>query len=160
MRNPIVALLGLTLLAVPATRSPSLSAATIYQSQGFLEAKPGLKKNLVFNQFDPDRGTLQAVRLSLAREIEQVFEEPLVLCETLPAEDVPLVPGPIVVEIRGVAHPKARVQVNDKELQLRDDGAFRTQVFLSVEKPTVTLTVEHAGRGKELTRTFSVYSGI
>ena len=58
------ALLAVLIVMLLASPLPSLHAATIIQTQGFV-GQPNLEKSLTFNQFDPTRGILQTVQLQL-----------------------------------------------------------------------------------------------
>jgi hypothetical protein len=68
MKTHAASLLLVQVAAVLAALVSPLQAEMIVQTQGFV-AKPGLEKTLVFNQFDPASGQLQAVRVDLLLEI-------------------------------------------------------------------------------------------
>jgi len=109
-----------------------------------------------FTDYERDTERLKAQRTRLAREIEQAAQEPSMLLETLPPEDMVLVPGPIVMEVRGLTHPDAKAIVNGKPAVVEPDGTFRRQVFMGPGKQTITVDLEHGGKKKQVVRQFAI----
>jgi len=107
-----------------------------------------------FTDYERDPAQFREVRRELAREIETVLDEPLVVWQTAPPEDIRVEPGPTAIEVRGATRPGARVTINDEDVTVSDDGRF---LFYHVFwEPTLTLRlrVETDDGVKEQVRTY------
>ena len=109
-----------------------------------------------FTDYERNIAAFRALRNELAHEIEQTITQPLVLWETLPSQDMTLIPGPITMELRGITHPGATVTVDNQEIEVRPDGSFHKAISDWGRKNSVTLKVKHNGLQKEMTRAFAV----
>jgi len=102
-----------------------------------------------------DPQAIRATRRAIAEEIIAADQEPTVLFATRPPEHTKLVPGPIVVEVRGAVEPGATVKLNGT-LHIEKNGRFTGLCFLSEQRDFVQLTATRNGKTKALTRQFSI----
>lgn len=100
---------------------------------------------------EKDPARIAAVRNKVADEIVALGQEPGLLVQTDPAENVTLVEGPIAVEVRGVTVPGATVKVNGAAVEVGADGAFAARTGAQVR-----IEAEHGGMKKTVVRTFKV----
>ncbi len=100
---------------------------------------------------EKDPARIAAVRRKVADEIVALGQEPALLVQTDPPENVPLVEGPIAVEVRGVTVPGATVKVNGSRVQVGSDGTFAARTGAEVR-----VEAEHAGKKKTTVRSFKV----
>ena len=128
------------------------TAQTLARERRSSEYCRRLVRDFTNYETDPDR--LASLREELAREIESLKQEPLILWETLPSQDMSLVPAPIMVEVRGVTYPSARIEINGKSIEVGSDGLFHIQVPLSAGNLQIRLSVEHEANRKEQVRCF------
>ncbi len=109
-----------------------------------------------FVNYERDIESIRHLRETVAAEIEQSLNEPLIIWETIPAEDVNLIPAPISVEVRGVTRQGAKTKMNGENIPVQSNGFFKTQVHPSAKNNTVSLDVDYNGEHKHLERTFHV----
>jgi hypothetical protein len=98
---------------------------------------------------------LLEVRDEIIREIISVGERPLAIVETYPMEGSELIPGPIVVEIRGVVEEGAEVEVDGKRVQVKD-GRFTATTSANEAKKEVTVEISKGDMKKVIERRFQV----
>jgi hypothetical protein len=93
----------------------------------------------------------------IAREIETLQTEPLLVVQTSPPEGTVVPAGPRNIGIRGLVPPGAKVTINGKPVQnVRPSGYFLQAYFMPDSKPTITITVEHKGKRRSTQRTFKL----
>lgn len=109
-----------------------------------------------FTDYERDPAALQAVREAMAREIETSAAEPLLVWETLPSEDVPLVPAPIVVELFGVTRPGATVTVNGRAVSVGANGRFHAGASMGGERPAIRVEATLDGKTRSEERVFRI----
>lgn len=109
-----------------------------------------------FVDFERDEQTLRSVREKLATEVDTLAKEPLILVDTIPTQDLLLVPGPIVVRLAGVTHPGAKVTVEGAEVPVNEKGNFETLVRSLGRKNSITINVDWNGQKKTIVRDFNV----
>lgn len=105
-----------------------------------------------FLDFERDPAGYAAARAGIAAEIAELEREPRVLWTTLPDEATVLVPGPIVLDVRGVTRPGATVTVNGQAVPVKADGSFHAGV--PPFRGEVALELEHGGRRQRQARRF------
>ena len=106
--------------------------------------------NLVrdFDDFTHDPAEFHRKRLELAQEITTALEPPLLMVETKPMDGAQLVPGPISVEVFGAVEKGATVKVNNRAVDVADDGSFACTE--SVGRGNTAITVETSRDGKKV----------
>ena len=109
-----------------------------------------------FHDYTRDPGVLLETRRAVAEEIESLAAAPRLIVQTSPPEGTPIPAGPRMVNVRGLAPPGATVLLNGTAVaNVRPSGYFAHYCFLG-ENPVMTVTVEHAGRRRSVTRTFKL----
>lgn len=107
-----------------------------------------------FMDYERDPARFHAVRATLTNEIETMRQEPLVLWETMPGEDLPVEPGPTAIEIQGVTHPGAKVTINGTEAEVLPSGRFIGRVQFWDPSGEIQMHVEYQGKVKDQVRVF------
>ena len=105
-----------------------------------------------FTDYERDPARLQEVRRTLAREIEAALQEPLLLLESLPTEDTPLVPAPTAIEFDGVTRPGATLTINGENVPVDERGLFHYRAFTWEDTLTARVKVETQQGAKGLLR--------
>lgn len=104
---------------------------------------------------DPD--TLLDARRAVAREIEALATEPLLIVQTSPPEGTLVPAGPRNIGIRGLVRPSAKVTINGKPVRnVRPSGYFLQAHFMSANSPTIKIVTEYQGRKRTVERTFKL----
>jgi hypothetical protein len=94
-------------------------------------------------------------RETIAREIEQLTTEPLLVVQTSPPEGTVVPAGPRNIGVRGLVPPGAKVTLNGKPIEnVRPSGYFLQAHFMPASNPTITVTVEHDGKKRTAKRAF------
>jgi len=96
---------------------------------------------------------LLATRREAAREIEALGRSPLLFVQTEPCEGTAVPAGPRLINVRGIAEPKATVKINGAPVSdVGADGIFAAACFLS--RPEVIVEAVMDGKTRTVTRTF------
>ena len=96
-------------------------------------------------------------REAIAREIEQLTSEPLLIVQTSPPEGMVVPAGPRNIGVRGLVPPGATVTLNGRPVtNVRPSGYFLQAHFMSADHPTITVTVEHNGKKRTAERVFTL----
>ena len=106
---------------------------------------------------DPD--VLYATRSAVADEIEALAETPLLVVQTSPPEGTTTPAGPIMINVRGVTTPGAKVTINGQLVipqNLGPGGSFFSAQFITAETPEITVTAELDGQVRTALRSFRV----
>ena len=117
-----------------------------------------LRRRVIWSFYDytRDPNVLLATRRAIAEEIEALQTEPLLIVQTSPPEGTAIPAGPRHVIVRGLAPPGATVSLDGQPIKnVRPSGYFFHYSFLS-DGPTITVTVEHRGKKRTVTRTFKL----
>jgi len=110
-----------------------------------------------FYEYTRDPDVMLNTRNAIAREIEQLQTEPLLVVQTSPPEGTFVPAGPRNIGVRGIVQPGARVTLNGSPIQnVRPSGYFLQAYFMSERNPTITITVEHNGKKSTTNRTFKL----
>ncbi|MHC4170042.1 MAG: hypothetical protein ACYSWQ_24090, partial [Planctomycetota bacterium] len=108
-----------------------------------------------FYEYTRDPGIMLNTRAAIAREIEQLTTEPLLIVQTSPPEGTFVPAGPRNIGVRGLVPPGATVTINGKPVRnVRPSGYFLQAHFMSSGNPTIEVTVEHEGKKRTTERTF------
>ena len=93
----------------------------------------------------------------IAREIEELTAEPLLVVQTSPPEGTVVPAGPRNIGVRGLVPPGAKVTLNGKPIEnIRPSGYFLQAYFMPANNPTITITVEHNGKQRTAERVFTL----
>jgi hypothetical protein len=110
-----------------------------------------------FYEYTRDPGIMLDTRDAVAREIEELSTEPLLIVQTSPPEGTFVPAGPRNIGVRGLVPPGAKVTINGKPVKnVRPSGYFLHAHFMSAGNPTVEIAVEHNGRKRTTKRTFKL----
>jgi hypothetical protein len=110
-----------------------------------------------FYEYTREREVMLDARNAIAREIEQLTTEPLLIVQTSPPEGTVVPAGPRNIGVRGLAQPGAKVMLNGKPVKnVRASGYFFQAYFMLANNPTITVTVEHNGKSRTAERTFKL----
>lgn len=126
-----------------------------------------------FNDYTRDPDVLLETRRAIAEEIEALQTEPFLVVQTSPAEGTIIHGDPRCIAIRGLVTPGSTVTVRGNSVPnhgtgLRDlpagepvaaigpDGYFSVRWCLQDDEPVITVTAEHNGKKKTITRTFTL----
>ncbi|RKY04907.1 hypothetical protein DRP77_02560 [Candidatus Poribacteria bacterium] len=90
-------------------------------------------------------------RDGIIEEIISIYQRPYAVVETYPMEGSELIPGPIVIEVRGAVEEGAAVKVNGREVAVRN-GRF----VATASGEEVTVEIEKDGMRKVIKRRFFV----
>jgi hypothetical protein len=108
-----------------------------------------------FHEYTRDPDIMLGTRDAIAREIEELSSEPLLIVQTSPPEGTVVPAGPRNIGVRGLVQPGATVTLNGKAIKnVRDSGYFLQAYFMPGNNPTITVTVEHNGKKRTAERTF------
>jgi len=108
-----------------------------------------------FYEYTRDPGSLLDTRGAVAREIEALSTEPLLVVQTSPPEGTVVPAGPRTIGIRGLVQPGAKVTINGKPVKnVRPSGYFLQAHFMSANSPTLKIVTEHNGRKRTTERRF------
>lgn len=110
-----------------------------------------------FHDYTRDSSVILDTREAIAREIEGLEAEPLLIVQSSPPEGTVVPAGPRNIGIRGLVPPGAKVTLNDRPVQnVRPSGYFLYAHFMPDHKPKITITVEHNGKKRTAERTFKL----
>lgn len=110
-----------------------------------------------FHEYTRDARLMLDTRRAIAEEIEALQAEPQLVVQTSPPEGTVVPAGPRAVNVRGLAPAGAKVTINGEAVtNARPSGYFCRAVFLADNQPTITVTVEHAGKKTSATRVFKL----
>lgn len=101
------------------------------------------------------KAELKCLRERLIEEIISADKPPLAIVETYPREGGELIPGPIVVEVRGVVEEGVQVKVDDEEVQIRD-GRFIATSSKAQREGKVRIEIAKGDFSKVIERHFTV----
>ena len=112
-----------------------------------------------FYEYTRNANVMLNTRNAIAREIEGLQTEPLLINQTSPPEGDFVPSGPRNIGVRGLVPPGAKVTINGKPIQnVRPSGYFLMAHFMSDNKPTITVTVEYNGKTRTAKRSFKLTS--
>lgn len=117
-----------------------------------------LCRRVVWSFYDYTRNPelMLDTREAIAREIEQLTTEPLLVVQTSPPEGTVVPGGPRNIGVRGLVPPGAKVTLNGRPVtNVRPSGYFLQAHFMSANNPTITVTVEHNGKKRTTERVFT-----
>lgn len=132
-------------------------AAWLDPRQRSLELCRRVVQSLYDHTRDPQ--VLFDTRAAIAREIEDLSADPLLVVQTTPADGSVTPEGPIWVNIRGITTPGAHVSVNGRPViaqNVSPGGCFMHTLQISKQTPTITISAEHNGTTRTVTRSFKV----
>lgn len=110
-----------------------------------------------FYEYTRNPDVMLNTRNAIAREIENIQTEPLLIIQTSPPESMFVPSGPRNIGVRGLVQPGAKVTLNGKSIQnVRPSGYFLQAYFMSENNPTITITVEYNGKTRTAKRTFKL----
>jgi len=110
-----------------------------------------------FYEYTRDPQTMLETRRVIAREIEGLSTEPLLIVQTSPPEGTVVPAGPRNIGVRGLVRPGAKVAINGRPVKnVRPSGYFLQAYFMPDNNPTITITVEHNGKKRIVERTFKL----
>jgi len=110
-----------------------------------------------FYEYTRDPVIMIETRAAVAREIEQLTSEPLLIVQTSPPEGTFVPAGPRNIGVRGLVRPGAMVMIDGRSVgNIRPSGYFLQAHFMSSRNPTIEITVEHKGRKRTVKRTFNL----
>ena len=118
-----------------------------------------LCRRVVWSFYDYTRNpeVMLDTREAIAREIEQLTSEPLLIVQTSPPEGMVVPAGPRNIGVRGLVPPGATVTLNGRPVtNVRPSGYFLQAHFMSADHPTITVTVEHNGKKRTAERVFTL----
>lgn len=116
-----------------------------------------LCRRVVWSFYDYTRNpeVMLDTRQAIAREIEQLASEPLLVVQTSPPEGTVVPAGPRNIGVRGLVPPGAKVTLNGRPVtNVRPSGYFFQAHFMSADNPTITIRVEHDGKERTTERVF------
>ncbi len=110
-----------------------------------------------FYEYTRDADVMLDTRSVIAREIEQITTEPLLIVQTSPPEGTVVPDGPRNIGVRGLVDPGAKVTINGGPVtNVRPSGYFLYAYFMPANNPIITITVEHNGSKRTIERTFKL----
>jgi len=109
-----------------------------------------------FTDYESDPPKLREARELLAQEIIEMDKHPLILVQTSPRAETEVVPGPILVLIRGVAEKGTKIRIGKENAVLKDNGSFAGHAFVSPGETEIIIEAEIDGKKKMLHRNFAV----
>jgi len=112
-----------------------------------------------FTKYKTEAQKLRDALKLLAQEITDVDRSPLVLVNTTPQAETEVVPGPILILVRGVAEKGATIKIQGVETKIKSNGTFAGHAFVSEKSPDVTVEVKMEGKKKQVIRYFNVKFG-
>jgi hypothetical protein len=112
-----------------------------------------------FYEYTRNHNVMLNTRNAIAREIEALQTEPLLIIQTSPPESTFVPSGPRNIVVRGLVPPGAKVTINGRPIQnVRPSGYFLKAHFMSERNPTITVTVDYNGKTRTAKRTFKLTS--
>jgi len=110
-----------------------------------------------FHQYTRDPNVMLGARNAIAREIEGLRSEPLLIVQTSPPEGTIVPAGPRNIGVRGLVQPGAKVTLNGRPVgNVRPSGYFLQAHFMSDSNPAIRITVEHNGKKRTVERAFKL----
>jgi len=110
-----------------------------------------------FYEYTRDPDTMLETRNAIAREIEELSTEPLLIVQTSPPEGTFVPAGPRNIGVRGLVQPGAKVTINGRPVgNVRPSGYFLQAHFMSADNPKIEVTVDHNRRKRTTYRTFKL----
>ncbi|MBD3181407.1 DUF4091 domain-containing protein [Candidatus Poribacteria bacterium] len=109
-----------------------------------------------FTEFERKPEKLRQARNTIAREIEELDQRPLILVQTTPQAETKVYPGPILVLVRGVAEKGTAVKIQGISVEVKPDGTFAGHAFVSPGREDVIIEAELEGSKKQILRHFQV----
>jgi len=110
-----------------------------------------------FHEYTRDPDVMLNTREAIAREIEELHTEPLLIVQTSPPEGTVVPAGPRNIGVRGIVQPGAKVTLNGKPIQnIRPSGYFLQAYFMSDDNPTIEIAVEYNGKKRTARRIFKL----
>jgi hypothetical protein len=110
-----------------------------------------------FYEYTREPDVMLNTRNAIAREIEELQTEPLLIVQTSPPEGTVVPASPRNIGVRGIVQPGAKVTLNGRPVQnIRPSGYFLQAYFMPENNPTITITVEHNGKKRTVRRTFKL----
>lgn len=106
-----------------------------------------------------DPQVLFATRAAIADEIEALVASPLLVVQTSPPEGTITPAGPIMINVRGVTTPGAKVTVNGRAViagNISPNGCFIDALLITPGKGEIIVTAEFDGRTVTAKRAFRV----
>ena len=76
--------------------------------------------------------------------------------QTTPQSQKEVIPGPILILVRGFVEKGATVKIQGEEARVRPDGTFAGHAFVSPGRSEVIIEAEIKGDGKQIGRNFVV----
>ena len=108
-----------------------------------------------FHDYTRDPKLMLATRRAVAKEIEALQGEPLLVLQSSPPEGTVVPAGPRMIILRGLTTPGTRAVVDGEPVQnMRSSGYFTHFKFLADNQPTITVTVEQGSKTRTAERTF------
>ena len=98
---------------------------------------------------------LLKVRDEIIQEIISADKRPLAIIETYPKEGTELVPGPIIIEVRGVTEDGVHVKIDGDEVQVKD-GKFKSFISVDQEVKEIIIEISKGEYKKTIKRRFIV----
>ncbi len=98
---------------------------------------------------------LMELRERLIEEITLADRPPLAIVETYPREGCELIPGPVVVEVRGAVEEGGKVKVDGREVQVKD-GRFIATSSEAWKEGKVRVEISKGNSCKVIERYFTV----
>ncbi|MGQ9610456.1 MAG: glycoside hydrolase domain-containing protein [bacterium] len=109
-----------------------------------------------FTKYETDPEKLRMARETLAKEITEIDQSPLVLLKTTPQAETEVVSGPILILIRGIAEEGSTMKMQGGKIVTNTDGTFFGHAFVWEGSPNVIIEIEKGGKKKQIVRHFKV----
>lgn len=106
-----------------------------------------------------DPNVLLDTRVAIADEIEALEATPLLYVQTSPPAGTSTPEGPIMINVRGVVTPGAKVSLNGVPIiaaNISEKGCFIGEVFINAKSPEIVVQAELNGVTRECRRVFRV----
>ena len=107
-------------------------------------------------EYETDPQKLRAARETLAQEIIEMDQHPLILVQTTPQAEMEVEPGPILILVRGIVEKGATVRVQGEEARIKADGTFAAHAFVSPGREEIIVEAEIGADKKLIRRHFVV----
>lgn len=125
--------------------------------QRSLELCRRVVQSCYYHTHDPN--VLFDTRAAIADEIEGLEAKPLLYVQTSPPEGTETPLGPVVINIRGITTPGAKLIVNGEPVppqNIHPSGCFVAMIHADNGVPEITVTAEHDGSARTIKRSFRV----